>query len=73
MTARLATGRVVWAEIADANHVRKLRPAVIVTPTDRLSATEPIDVVAVSSRLTERLPDDHVLLPWHPEATRARG
>lgn len=34
MTQRLATGRIVWAEIADANGIRKLRPAVIVTPTE---------------------------------------
>ena len=67
MTPRLTTGRIVWAEIADANGIRKLRPAVIVTPTDRLSAAEPFDVVAITSRLGNPLPDDHVLLPWHAQ------
>lgn len=29
MTQHFATGRIVWAEIADVNGYRKLRPAVI--------------------------------------------
>lgn|SRR5262245_55967157 len=65
MSPRLATGRIVWAQIADANGYRKLRPAVIVTATEQLSTDKPIDVVAVTSRLVDLLPDDHVLLPWH--------
>jgi PemK-like, MazF-like toxin of type II toxin-antitoxin system len=65
-TPRLTTGRIVWAEIADANGIRKLRPAVVVSPTDRLSLAGPINVVAITSRLPDPLPDDHVLLPWHP-------
>jgi hypothetical protein len=64
MPHRLAAGTIVWAEIADANGVRKLRPAVIVAPTDQLVPAEPFDVVAITSRLADPLPDDHVLLPW---------
>jgi mRNA-degrading endonuclease toxin of MazEF toxin-antitoxin module len=64
MASRLKTGRIVWAEIADANGIRKLRPAVIVTPTEGLTEAGPFDVVAVTSRLADPLPDDHVLLPW---------
>lgn len=63
MTPRLTTGRVVWAEIADANGHRKLRLAVIVTPTAQLTPSSLIDVIAVTSRLDDPLPDDHVLLP----------
>ena len=66
MAQPLATGRIVWAEIADANGNRKLRPAIIVTPSDRLSSTATLEVVATTSRLPQPLPDDHVLLPWHP-------
>jgi hypothetical protein len=73
MTPRVATGRVVWAEVADANGIRKLRPAVIITPTDRLTATGPFDVVAVTSRLSDPLPEDHVLLPWHPRGHPRTG
>jgi hypothetical protein len=73
MTQRLATGRIVWAEIADANGIRKLRPAIIVTPTDQLTAAGPFDVVAITSRLVDPLPEDHVLLPWHPQRHRRTG
>src|SRR5436309_396401 len=73
MTQRLTSGRIVWAQIADANGIRKLRPAVIVTPSDRLSVTAPIDVVAVSSRLPTPLPADHVLLPWHAQGHPRTG
>jgi hypothetical protein len=73
MISRLATGRIVWAEISDPNGIRKLRPAVIVTPTSRLTATEPFDVVAVSSRLTDPLPEDQVLLPWHAQGHPRTG
>lgn len=66
MTPRLSTGRIVWAEIADSNGYSKLRPAVIVTPTDRLSSGA-IDVVAVTSRLEDPLPENYVLLPWHAQ------
>jgi mRNA interferase MazF len=67
MTERLTTGRIIWATIADANGIRKLRPAVIVTPAERLASPGPIDVVAITSRLPKPLPDDHVALPWHAQ------
>ncbi len=73
MTPPAVTGRIIWAEIADANGIRKLRPAVIVTPADRLTPTGPFDVVAVTSRLPQRLPNDHVVLPWHPRGHPRTG
>lgn len=64
MAALLIPGRIVWAEIADANGVRKLRPAVVLQhDLQDLSLL----VVAVSSFLPQPLPSDHVLLPWHPQ------
>jgi mRNA-degrading endonuclease toxin of MazEF toxin-antitoxin module len=42
----------------------KDRPAVIVTPTDEMDADGPIFVVAITTTLTEPMPDDHVPLPW---------
>lgn len=65
MVPGLSTGRIIWAEIADANGIRKLRPAVILTPTDQITSAVPFDVAAVTSRIPTPLPDDHVLLPWH--------
>jgi len=73
MAAALQLGSVVWAEIADANGIRKLRPAIVVTPTDRISDTGPLHVVAVTSRLSEPLPSDHVILPWHPKGHPRTG
>src|SRR5207248_908508 len=49
------------------------RPAVILTPTDQLSPASPIDVVAVTSRLPDPLPADHVPLPWHPRGHPRTG
>lgn len=73
MTPRLATGRIVWAHIPDSNGFRKLRPAVIVTPTDKLTRDMAFDVVAVTSRLVDPLPEDHVLLPWHRQGHPRTG
>jgi mRNA-degrading endonuclease toxin of MazEF toxin-antitoxin module len=67
MAAPLQFGRIVWAEIVDANGIPKLRPGVIVTPTDRITPGVLLDVIAVTSRVPEPLPQDHVLLPWHAQ------
>ena len=67
MSAPLQFGRIVWAEMADANGIPKLRPGVIVTPSDRITPAVSLDVIAVTSRVPEPLPHDHVLLPWHAQ------
>lgn len=73
MAAALHLGSIVWAEIADANGFRKLRPAVVVTPTDRIADAGPLHVVAITSRLNDPLPPDHVLLPWHTQGHPRTG
>ncbi len=73
MTAPLQFGQVVWADVADANGIRKPRPAIIVTPNHRISPSATLEVVAISSRLPQPLPDDHVLLPWHPRGHPRTG
>jgi mRNA-degrading endonuclease toxin of MazEF toxin-antitoxin module len=65
MTTSIQFGQIIWAELADANGIRKLRPAVVVTPTDRISAAGSLEVVAVTSVVPQLLPTDYVLLPWH--------
>src|SRR5437870_7479777 len=69
----LSFGRIVWAEAADRNGIRKVRPVVIVTPTDQISDEILIDCVAVTSFLPDPLPDDHVLLPWHAQGHPRTG
>lgn len=65
MTPPVQFGQIVWADLADANGVRKARPAVVITPSDRITASGPLEVVAITSRLPQPLPGDHILLPWH--------
>jgi mRNA-degrading endonuclease toxin of MazEF toxin-antitoxin module len=73
MPGPLQFGRIVWAEIVDANGIPKLRPAVLVTPSDRITPAAPLDVIAVTSRVPEPLPHDHVLLPWHAQGHPRTG
>jgi mRNA-degrading endonuclease toxin of MazEF toxin-antitoxin module len=67
MPPRIQFGQIVWADIPDDNGVVKARPAVVVTPNDVLAASDLLDVVAVTSRVPEPLPEDHILLPWHAQ------
>lgn len=73
MASPLRCGQIIWTEMDDANGIRKARPAVIVTPDERISAAGPLDVVAITSRLADPLPDDHVLLPWHRQGHPRTG
>jgi mRNA-degrading endonuclease toxin of MazEF toxin-antitoxin module len=73
MPGSLQLGPIVWAEIADANGIPKLRPVVMVTPSDRITPAAPLDVIAVTSRIPEPLPQDHVLLPWHAQGHPLTG
>ena len=73
MPTSVQFGQIVWAELADANGIRKLRPAVVVTPTDRITAAGTLDVVAVTSLIPRPLPGDYVLLPWHPKGHPRTG
>jgi mRNA-degrading endonuclease toxin of MazEF toxin-antitoxin module len=69
----LVTGRIVWAQIADPNGIRKTRPAIIVSPAEKIIASQPFDVVAVTSRMDFPLPEDYVLLPWHRQGHGRTG
>ena len=57
-------GSVIWAEMEDANGYRKARPVVVVSPTADVKGGKPLRVVAITTRLPEDLPTDHVLLPF---------
>ena len=66
-------GSVVWVELADARGALKVRPAVVISPTAQITTGATIRVVAVTSRLPDVLPQDHVLLPWHPQGKARSG
>ena len=73
MAAQIRFGQIIWAEIADANGISKARPAVVVTATDQIKPDGLLEVVAITSRLSGPLPDDHVLLPWHSQGHPRTG
>ena len=60
----LQLGSVDWAELEDANGYRKVRPAVVVSPSADIDTGKPVRVVARTTRLLDPLPEDHILLPW---------
>jgi hypothetical protein len=66
-------GSVVWAELEDANGFRKVRPAVVVSATADIAAGKPVRLVAITTRLPNPLPSDHVLLPWDPRGQARSG
>ena len=64
----LQQGRIVWVEIPDPNGRNpKLRPAVILSRMESLSAGEPFVAVAVTSTLPDPLTPFMVKLPWYPK------
>ena len=71
---KLEQGRIVWAELPSSDgRSRKCRPAVILTRTDQIRAGSPFVAVAITTTFPDPPPDDHVLLPWHPNgAVRTR-
>ncbi len=69
----LQLGSVVWAELEDAKGYRKVRPAVIVSPTADLDVGAPVRVVAITTHLPDPLPEDHVLLPWDRQGKARSG
>ena len=66
-------GSVIWAELQDANGFRKVRPAVVLTPTAEIAAGQPVRVAAITTRLATPLPDDYVLLPWDRQGKARSG
>ena len=68
--SELRYGRLIWAVLKDRNGYRKLRPAVILTPTREISDTEPFVVAAVTTTFADPPPLDHVELPWNADPRR---
>ena len=66
MAGRLEQGSIVWAEMLDPSGANaKLRPGVIITPTEAIVGDNPFVVVAVTSTFDKRLADWQVKLPWN--------
>ena len=66
MVGRLEQGSIVWAEMLDPSGANaKLRPGVIITPTEAIVGDDPFVVVAVTSTFDEPIADWQVKLPWN--------
>ncbi len=66
MVRHLEQGRIVWAEMLDPSGSNaKLRPGVIITPTEDIVGDDPFVVVAVTTTFDEPPADWQVKLPWN--------
>ena len=62
---RLIQGQVIEVAITDpCGQNKKPRPVVILTDTDELSDAEEFVVAAISTKFSDPLPADCILLPW---------
>lgn len=68
----LKYGGIIVAEMRDRNGFRKVRPGLVITPTDRISETAPLLVMAITSTFSEPPPAWHVPLPWNADPRRVR-
>jgi mRNA-degrading endonuclease toxin of MazEF toxin-antitoxin module len=67
-------GRIILAETFDPQKRNaKIRPAVIVSRTDQIQAEGRIVCAAITSAIPDKLPDDCVLLPFHPAGKSRTG
>jgi mRNA-degrading endonuclease toxin of MazEF toxin-antitoxin module len=66
-------GSVVWVELTDANGISKIRPAVVVSSTADIAAGQSLRVAAITTRIPDPLPGDHVLLPWDRQGKARSG
>jgi mRNA-degrading endonuclease toxin of MazEF toxin-antitoxin module len=64
--ADLKRGRIVWVELLDPQGQNpKVRPAVILTPTDEIDPSGEVQVVAITGETTAAPAEECVILPWH--------
>ena len=66
--SKLEQGRIIWTELPSSDGTtKKRRPAVIVTPTEKIVSGKFFAVVAGTTKFTEPLPADQIHLPWQRE------
>lgn len=60
-------GRIILVEVTDPQKRNaKTRPAVIISETKQIESDGRVTCVAITSSIPDRVPDDFVLLPFHP-------
>jgi mRNA-degrading endonuclease toxin of MazEF toxin-antitoxin module len=70
-------GRIIWADLPSSDGTqKKRRPAVIVTPTKDIVAGKngkEFVVVALTTKIPDQLPADHVKIPWKRDGRTGTG
>ena len=63
---KLRHGSIVWVELLDPQGRNpKIRPAVVITPTDDITDEGSVHVIGITSQTNESASDVTVDLPWH--------
>jgi len=60
----------VWAIVCDRRGFRKRRPAIVLTPSPDISASQPIALMAITTTFPEPCPQDCLELPWNHDRRR---
>jgi len=68
----LRYGRIVWASVKDPRGFEKERPAIVLTPTDRIAEGAPLVVMAITTTFSNPPPEWHVPLPWNADPRRVK-
>jgi mRNA-degrading endonuclease toxin of MazEF toxin-antitoxin module len=58
-------GQIVLAPVPDGHGHIKIRPVVILTPTEEIQPGEPMAVACVTTHIEQPTPPHHIPLPWH--------
>jgi mRNA-degrading endonuclease toxin of MazEF toxin-antitoxin module len=67
-------GSIIRAKTIDPQGFNpKIRPLLVVSPNEDISATGPIVCIAVTGRFSEPLADDEVALPFHSAGAANSG
>ena len=54
-------------------HTKKRRPAIVITPTQDIAAGEVFSVVALTTKIPDPLPSNHVKIPWQRDGMTGTG
>ncbi len=70
----LSQGAVVLVELADPRGQNpKTRPAIVVSSDAEIAKGESLFLVAVTSNVTDPLPENHIELPWDASGKSRSG
>ncbi len=70
----MQSGDIVWVRMVDPHGVNEnVRPVVVVTSSDEISAGAPVVGACITTTLPNPLTEDYVELPWQPQGRVRTG